>query len=348
MYDSSQILAATGLYTRIGMREPTKTGYTSILDASAKTTKSGRYYDEFHSLANFVNIYDSQDNKDISNVDMNVLLASWQKNAIENGLSLVFSGEMDLLQTAIQFKNENRFEDKITNGGKFVGFEILTPDDVVNVLNYVTLQFDGVANFSLYLFHSSKKAAIATFSADTLADDFVRITVAKSLYSKSSTYGPGKFYFGYFQDDLGSVNAYDRNWNNSGVQNKFYGIGIKSISATPNGTSLFDIDTLDYCSECWGMNLDISSYRDYTNLILNNQVLFDSVQGYSFAIRILELLRTSARVNTTTRLAAGLADVANYDLSDQSEPKSIGLYTKLKIEVNRVRKSLFNDSKIII
>jgi hypothetical protein len=345
VYDSSIILAATGLYTRVGLREPSRTDYAGILDATAKTTKSGKYYDDFHPLANFVNIKDCQDDKDISNANLNTLIATWQKGAIEDALSRVFTSERDLLQTDLQFKNENKFEDKITNSGKFVGFEFSTPDDIVNILNSVILQFDGAVNFSLYLFHSSKKAAIQTFEATTIADDFYKLSLDKSLFSKSSTYGAGKFYIGYFQNDLGAVKAYDRIWNNSGSQTRFNCLRPRSFSATPNGLNMFDLDTIQYGSESWGMNLDISSYRDYTNLILNNQGLFDSVQGYAFSIRILELIKTTARMNTTTR---SLADMANYDLSDQSEPTSIGLYTKMKIEVSRVRKSLFNDSMIIV
>src|SRR3989304_7939824 len=145
MIDATQILDAAGLYTRIGLKEPTKASYTGILDATAKTTKSGRTYDFYHSLANFVNIYDCQEDKDISNAAVNILIAGWQKEAIESGINQVFSGKSDLIQNDLLFKNANVFDNAITNSGKFVGFEIelARVDKMVTVLNNVLLQFNG-------------------------------------------------------------------------------------------------------------------------------------------------------------------------------------------------------------
>jgi len=352
MYDSAQILGVSGLYTRIGVKEPTKTGYTGILDTTSKTTKSGKTYDSFHTLANFVNIKDCQEDVDISAAEINALIAIWQKDAITSGLSLVFNNQPDLIQNALLFKNANINQDKITNSGKFVGFEIEVPTgNAVNILNSAILQFDSAKTFNLYLFHSSVKTALATISVISVADSFAVGTLAKSLYSYASTYGPGKFYLGYFQDDLTTAQAYDRTWQNSNIQTVFNCASIRSISVAPNGINLFDVDAIEYCSESWGLNLDISSFHDYTNLIMNNQALFDSVQGYSFAIRILELIKTSGRINATKRVNDKLPDIAAFDLEDQNGenvPKSTGLHTKLKIEVNRVRKSLFDDSQILI
>lgn len=356
MYDSSQILSADGLYTRVGLREPTESGYSGILDANAKATKSTKYYDNYHDLAKFKNIKDCQDDLSISNANMNILIASWQKEAIETGLKLVFSDQPNLIQHDLLYNRENVFNDTIENSGKFVGFEIAVPtvDRFLSVLNRIILQFNGVQAFNIYLFHSSKKAAIGNaIAATSVADDFADVAAARNLYFQSlvtgSKYAAGKFYLGYFQNDLGLVKAYDRVWNHSGSKTMFNCLGIKSISATPNGTNLFDIDTVEYCSECWGLNLDISTYADYTNLIMENQSAFDALQGYAFAVRILELIKTSGRINYTQKVAANLPDIANYELSDQFDPiKRTGLYTKLQNEVKAIRKSLFNDSKTII
>lgn len=353
MYDSAQILHANGLYTRVGMKEPTKTGYTGILDATAKLTKSGKTYDFYHTLANFVNIKDCQEDVDILAAEINALIATWQKDAIESGLSHVFEGRPDLLENALLYKYANRYSDLVINNGKFVGFEIEVPttDKIVNVLNSAILQFNDAKVFNLYLFHSSVKTAIATIPATSVKDTFAKVTLGKYLYAQSATYGPGKFYLGYFQGDLGTVQAYDRIWDNANIQTRYKCLGIRSIQVTPNGTSLFDIDDVEYTSESWGLNLDISSYNDYTNLILNNQSLFDAVQGYMFAIRVLELIKTTGRINPTQRVNANLPDIAAFDLETQTGEnvvKNTGLYTKLKIEINRVRKSLFDDSSIIV
>ncbi len=351
MYDSSKILASTGLYTRVGLKEPTKDGYTGILDSSAKATKSGNTYDLYHSLATFPNVYDCQADPAISNAEVNTLIASMQKEAIVSALSAVFSDKPDLIQNDLLFKNENSFTNKIANEGMFVGFELSLPasNDFLSVLNTAVLQFDTNKTFNLYLFHSSVKAAIATVSVTSVADSFAIVTLAKSMYLQTSTYGPGKFYLGYFQNDLGAAMAYDRAWNDSGIKTRFNCVGVRSIKATPIGITRPDVSTLTYCSESWGLNLNISSYHDYTNLIMDNQGLFDSVQGYAFAIRVLELIKTTGRINATQRVNEKLPDIATFDLADQGEPfKTLGMYTKMKIEVNRIRKSLFNDTSIII
>jgi len=353
MYDSTTILGTTGLYQRIGLKEPTKTGYTGKLDAASKVTRSGLTYDEFHSLANFINILDCQDDPDITDAEVNALILTWQKEAIKTGLNRVFEGKRDLIENRMLYTRENVFENAIANEGKFVGFEISVPEtaNIVNVLNSVILQFNGVKAFKLYLFHSSKKSKVADFSATSVADDFYKLELNQKLYNQTSTYGSGKFYFGYFQNDLGTVQAYDRVWNGANKHTTFNGIRLRSISVEPNGTNLFDIGSLSYRSECWGLNLDISSFCDYTNLIMTNQAMFDPIQGYSFAIRVLELIKTSGRINATKRVNEKLPDIAAFDLETQTGenvPRNVGLNQKLKIEIDRVRKSLFNESSIII
>lgn len=351
MYDASRILSTDGLYTRIGLKEPTKTGYTGILDASAKTTKSGRTYDFYHSLANFVNIYDCQEDIDITNAEVNALIAQWQKDAINTVLKRIFN-ESDLIENALLYKNANTYNDLITNNGKFVGFEIEVPDTdtIVNVLNSVILQFNGVVTFNLYLFHSSVKTALSTTSCLTVSDSFKKVDLAKFLYAQYTTYGPGKFYLGYFQNDLGSVQAYNRVWDNSPVQTRFKCAKIRPIQVTPNGTSLFDIQDVEYVSESWGLNLDVSSYQDHTNKIMSNLALFDDAQGLAFAIRILELIKTTGRINVQ-RVNQKLPEIAAFELESQTSDtavKTTGMYAKLAIEINRVRKTFFDDSKIIV
>lgn len=352
MYDSSQILSTSGLYTRIGVKEPTKTGYTGILDAVSKATLSGFYYDKYHSLANFINIYDCQNDPGISAAEINAEIVNWRKDAIETGLKRVFANQDDLIQNCLQFVNENDFNTTITNSGKFVGFELTVPskDQIVNVLNNVILQFDGEETFDIYLYHSSQKTALQSKEATTVADSFYKLALDWSLYMQSTDYAGGKFYIGYYQDDLNTVKAYDRQFQNSSIQTTFNGIGLKSFSVTPNGTDLFDIADIEYTSESWGINLDISTFKDYTNLIMTNKKLFDDMQGYAFAIRVLELIKTTGRINPTQRVNENLPDVAAFDLEDQSgenTPKSTGLNTKLKIEIDRVRKSLLKKYKTL-
>jgi hypothetical protein len=356
MYDSAQILGTDGLYTRVGLREPTDAGYSGILDATAKLSKSGNYYDNYHDLASFQNIYDCQNDPDISDANINILIANWQKEAINTALNMVFYDQPNLLQHATLFTRQNVFSHTIENASKFVGFEIEVPtvDRFVSVLNRAILQFDGVATFPLYLFHSSRKEAIGVATeATTVANSYADIAIGKSMYFQSLVgdfkYATGKFYLGYFQDDLGEVKAYDRTWNDSGRKTVYNLLSIRSISATPNGTNMFDVETMEYGSECWGLNLDISSYRDYTNLIMANLSAFDRMQGLAFAVRVLELIKTSGRINYTQKVNSKLPDLAIYELSDQEEPvKRFGLYSKLQNEVTAIQRSLFNDSKIIV
>jgi hypothetical protein len=351
MYDKTQILSTDGLYTRIGVKEPTKTGYTGILDTEAKTTKSGFYYDKYHSLANFVNIYDCQNDPEISNAEINADIANWRKEAIEHGLNLVFYDRPDLIQSDYQFKNENALDTPITNNSKFVGFEITVPnvDTILNVLNSIVFQFNGAASFKLYLFHSSKKEAIDTEDVTTVEDDFYSLSLSWSLYGQSSLYTNGKFYVGYFQDDLGTVQAYDRRYNNASIETSFPCLYLRPFTVEPNGTDLFDIADIQYTSECFGMNLKISSFHDYTSVILGNQEVFDDIQGYAFAIRVLELIKTSGRLNPVADINKNLPNVAQFELENQGGdvPRSTGLQTKLQSAVKRVRKSLFQTDKVL-
>lgn len=343
-----------GLYQRLGWREPTKTGYTGILDAANKTSNSGLYFQSYHPFVTIENIKSCQPDKDISSVNFNAYLLNLQKDVILKIINSVFKGQDDMLEESILYDRENVVTKTITNGTDFVGYEITLAKlpDIVAKINTLIGEFDGVATFNIYLYHSSKQDALKTQEIVTVASEAKLQNPSSewALYYDTSTYKGGKFYIGYYQSDLGSIKALNRNWNNASVKNRMNHLGLLPIKVTPNGVSLFDINAIQYTGDTYGLNFDISVHKDFTQTIIDNKQLFDDAIGLSMAVEILKLIYSSGRSNLAERATKEFVATAYNELYGSPDieeiPKSKGIMKELYIEIQRVKKALFKKDKI--
>jgi len=267
MINPTIITSTNGLYTRVGWRQPTQSGF-NILTGDNLTTASGLYFQDFHPMLTIENIYDSQPDRDISDANFNTLLLNYQKSAILKVVNAATSQLKDLIDDTPLYQYPNVKSVTIDNGGKFVGYEINLSkcNDIAVRIESILLEFDGVKTFTIYLFQADRKSAIDSESVTTLEND-VKITDLKwDLYNKSTSYNNGRFYIGYFQDDLGSVKAIDRDWEESNIKTPYNYFNIQSMTVEPNGTDLFDIDDVEYESETYGLNFNIQHHQYQTNL----------------------------------------------------------------------------------
>lgn len=348
-FNYSRVIGAM-LY-RIGFRNPTLAGY-NIVDSLNQTTKSGRYYDDFHALVRIKNIKDTQEDPAISGNDFNALLESLKRSSIMRCLNGVLNVQEQFERVLLYDREDNQQTELVPNTGLFAGFEIETPkDDTIAVqIESVSLLFDGDATFNLYLFKDGKKSPLLVREVSVIADEATVVNLSDVIlnYIGQTTKG-STFYFGYFQDDLGSVRAIREYSDDWGKQLCFSASSISSKKIT--GQTDFERTNISESSYLYGLNLEISTFRDHTNAVIKKAHLFDELQGLQMAYTVLENIMYSTSSNGTERilkdqiLKAGLQLEMQGAIAAPDSPQVEGLTKRIKREMERVRKEFYPKPK---
>jgi len=333
MINSTDILSA---WTRIGWNEPSRTGYTALLDTDNKTSLSGLKFDALHALANFVNVKDTYPDSSASASVLNALLKAWQQNAILEVTKEVF--KTDFIEQGTLLDDPIDFSELNLNDSLFVGWKITVPPGFVLTIKSVELLFDSVATFNLYVFNESKLAAVVSNKSVTTVANSVKVeSWDYSLYGRSSSYKTGVYYVGYFQNTA------------KAVQRNYYGkdsiCGFEPIKAIANGTSLPNHKDVSYTGNTF-LNLDYVVRQDFTDNYLNNVTLFDEVIGISVICKLLEQIHFSPRINQSERNAKetlnALSAKAFLDLNGTAEdnpevPYKRGLLKEYQDKIKNIR-----------
>lgn len=308
---------ANGLLGIVGFRQPYNPNY-AILDAENTTSDSGFFVND-NAYAKVEFLKDTQDYKDISNEDFNLLLKEMQKSSITSVCSQVFN-EFDFIDRGLIYKNASNKTEVETLPNGFVGYKIKVSSakNTAIAINRVILDFNGTGTFTLRLFNTGKKGALQS-KVITIASDNQVEELNWVLDNTGTTY-KGDYYIGYISTGL-AVSPFKRQWNNANVMSSFKGLSLEKIAVKNHtGNELFDLTLIDGISEDTGLNLDISVYDDYTDFILNNKMLFAKAINLEFTIRCLQMYVSSIRSNANER-------------------KSQELYQKIMIEIEGTKGS---------
>jgi len=257
---------------------------------------------------------------DSYNASLNKLIARLSVHKKLAGASKTYLDNVQL------FDGTSHNSDTITTSGRFVGFELELKkyNNVKAVVDRVGLRFtQAQTDLTLYLFHSSRNTAIATATVSTNTGyNFEWKTPSWELpyvdYSGNTDAG-GKWYVGYFEDDI-SGNAINRSYDFSsapcngcgGSDESYYNLWSKYVTIKPiqvstlNGTDLFDISKVGYnWTQTWGLNLALSVKTDFTEMAVNNKMLWVDPLGKQFAVDMLETMAYSGNTRINTKAANG-------------------------------------------
>jgi len=200
-YDITVVYAA--LKDRIGFRQPVYTGAPTLTSA-VTTTSSGRYLEDFHAIATVKNIKASMEQVGASDAQLITHLENIRKAAIMRALKAVFS-DPEVVEQVKLFSRYGRNDELIENSGRFIGYEINVADrpDAAVQIDALHLYFDSVKTFNIYLFKDGDLTPVMTQSVTTVADKITEV-----IPTAERIIGRGKYYLGYFQDDLDGAKAY--------------------------------------------------------------------------------------------------------------------------------------------
>lgn len=348
MYRRDEVIQA--LFGRVGFRQPTEAAYTGILDPENAASKSKRYFDDFHAMSNVPNIREAC-NRDakIEVEDFNTYLKNLQEACILAVLDGVFD-KPEVIEQRMEFDRCDQRPVLMPNAGRFVGRQInIASDPRKSVrINAITLFFNGDATFNLYLFDNVKKAPIKAIEVTTQADNQVVVMPEDWLLSYMSTASKSGLYFlGYFQDDLGDVQAYDEQpfiWNCGNC----YGVRQIEANVVPS-----EVDFIRYnpfiTNRTQGLNIEFSSLVDFTEVIIRSPQAFDKAIGLQMAAMVVERVVHGQRSNGTQRIAEATAgrlyNDLNLDMATPEMPYSSGLKNQLRRELKRLHDNFFPKAK---
>ena len=330
------------MYGRIGWKQATQED-APVLATINTASKSGRYFDNFHTLANAYNLRSVLQDENMSDTQFNAELEGMQKAAILRCLNGVFN-EKELIENVMVFNriDVNSQDKLVTNAGLFVGREILVAKsiDVAVQIDSCTLLFNQDVTFNLYLFKDGKKSAIWSKSVTAVADEPTIVDIPDLVlnYIGSATRG-SRFFLGYFQDDLGSAQAIDEQH----TINKSFCFSARSFLAQKDGANFIRTNiNYPYCT--YGLNLQVSSFRDHTAKIVSKAGLFDEAIGLCMVYTVLEMIVYSTRSNEKERiLKDGITKASLLQEMNGSAPVSdgpppiTGLTKRIDREIKRVK-----------
>lgn len=337
MYNTTEALKA--LFGRVGWF-PQRTDPEMTLNATNAKSNSGRYFQNFHSIVTLQNILSTVEDKDMNEAEFNAYLERLQSSAILTGLSGVFRAD-DVIEQVVLFDRKDRNSLTPINGKKLVGYRIKVAKDTSYsvYLKAVSMMFDADTTVTLECIHSLA-GPLWNKEVNTKANQEVVVNIEDlALYYSTDKYKGGYFFIGYDQNKV-SAKALDYtcpSWAKTLI------FGYDSFEAT------VDLENVQLTNKTYGLNLELSSYRDFTEIIKRNSTIFDSLIGLQVAAATVEQIISSTRSNKDERITKEQSMQLYNDLNlahpSQDIPYTTGLKNKIRSEVDRLRKNFLPKLK---
>lgn len=343
-FDYQRVMAA--MFGRIGWQQPWMAG-SPVISNNNLQARGNRYFQDFHALVTVDNVKAVMEGPSATDLNLNGYLESIQRSAIMRCLNGVFR-EPELLEQVLLFDRIGQNDTPVDNTGLFIGYEINTAAamDIGVQIESATLLFDQDVTFNLYLFKDGKKSAISVIEVSAEAYEATVVSFSDLVlnYIGAATKGT-RFYLGYFQDDLGSARA---------VREEACGKSTKCFRAQPvsmkriAGQYDFDRNQRSYLAQPYGINLEMSSFRDHTQQVVRKANLFDEVIGLTVTYTVIERILYTIRSNGNERSLRDQMDRVGMSIEltgvapiSEAPAKIKGIKERIDAEYARLRKTFF-------
>lgn len=332
---------------RKGWQQPTSSDFTPVLDSDVTECTSGMYYNYVHSACSPVRLWDAQEDSTITDENYNAYLLSLkQQVAVESMLS-VFRANDIVEPSKILFEKQFRTQYRtIDNAGKFCGWQVKLPQgDYATRLESIALMMSIPCTVTLYIYNDLKFDEIYTQEVEVTQGYNQEITVLDDviLSRLNNDYKGGVIFIGYYQDELEAqgakaVDVYLNWWET------FYFIGYQGFEATSNyAEKTFVRDQYFSNYRTYGLNLEFSTNRDYTNTVIRNAHAFDRLQDMIMAQKCIEIEMNSLRVNGEQRFNREVYETLYNEIEGlrggEGIPYRQGLKDRIIQEVARVKQT---------
>jgi len=202
------------------------------------------------------------------------------------------------------------------------------------------------------LFNTSSATPI--FEQDITITEKTQVQVLDWKIDNSDVTYKGDYYLGYIKTGITPI-PFKRDYDNADVMTDISHLRIEKVQVKNHATeTLFDLTLEDGLSENIGINPDITVYEDYTDLIIQNEMLFARAIELEFSIAVLREQLNSLRTNQNQRDSEkqSMKILAEIEGTDGDSPlKLIGLRSlligeirQIAQEVNKLKTGYFNNS----
>lgn len=295
---------------RLGWHQPNAT--KPILSTVNKTALSGRYYDRgFHQAVTALNFYNAQQDETTTDAAFNQLLTDADDACTMQVLNAVFTRPAFIEHMPNYVRIWNYQPYLMPNQGNMVGYRMnIANGNFAAVLNSVALLFSDVATFNLYLYNDLLLPPVAQVEVTTEANTQTRVQLDWVMnYINSSNNGGntngnvgGVMFLCYKQSEVAASNpncfAIDEQMN-LWTQGKV--MGAFPFQSPEDNVYAFIRNNPSVNFRSYGLNIEYTCYRDYTQLIIQNPGMFDNAKGLAMAIYVANEIAYSTRVNGIER-----------------------------------------------
>jgi hypothetical protein len=349
-FDMNLVLPA--MRRRLGWRQPTLAG-SPVLSADNLNSASQRFFGQsFHAMCTINTLKANQEDNALSDDDFNTFLLNLQDDMIMRGLNEVFR-ELELIEQVLLYTRFGYNDIPVLNSGFFVGYVINIANDksISTKINSATLYFTEDVSFNLYLYEDGVKSPILSIPVTASAWERTRVDfdgadtpelVLKFVRGR-------RYYFGYFQNDLGAAQGIREQIDEWAYTLCFEAYPL-SAPATEDGFG-FNHNYRQFPFLPGGINLEMISFKDHTEKIIRNANLFDEMQGLQMAAFALELINNSVRTDATQRITEQKSQRTFMELNQAYATKEVpitpGLKSRIDREIKRLRDTFFPKQKMV-
>jgi len=377
MYRASTL--KTGLFGRWGWRQHHDASEFQ-LGAPLVASANGQYFQDVHPLLTLDNIKAIAPDFDGTEAEVAAKFDAWLTNKTQASIlkairsfwdeKMVEKTAANILESRALFNGAGRLADTIPNNGKIVGFEIIpirSKGTTVRI-DSIGLQFNGAGLVDLYLFHSSRKEPIQHLPLTRTRAEGMEWFNQSGLYlpyiSEDKDAG-GSWYMVYVQPDgPGGTKAINRelDWSKKSVNADLRDQPATTLSwsrylevhpmstahnwgATPE---LWDITDNAYTYDAnYGINLQFTVECDITEVILEQQNIFDNVIGLQVAADMLREFAYNPNFNIN-RVGANLSKPEIlYEIDGDSQgTRDSGLSHELRVALEAVKLDVSSLSRV--
>jgi len=202
---------------------------------------------------------------------------------------------------------------KVTKRSRFVGYEI-RPKESNNIkvtLQELGVQFDTAETIDIYFYASSQLDAVLTQSITNTklsSLEWLELTDMVCSYISEDNGAGDRYYIGYYEDDLTgqAIETFQSCGTCGNSPTKKYNpyVGIRPIEVSSGETyldkTIFDVNSVGYSTETFGLSLKINVECDVSNIICENTDMFANSLQKKIAIRLFWEAFNSDKINRVT------------------------------------------------
>jgi hypothetical protein len=341
MFNKSKI--ETGLYGVVGLRQPYDPDY-QLLDADNQLSSSG-YFVTDNPYVKVDYLKSNQDYVSISDADFNTEVKQIQHSAIASVANAIFN-DSDYIDRQVLYPHaQNRVNvETLPDGLVCHKIRVANEKNVAFEITRVLLDFQGTGDIELMLFNTSQDAPIESKVIKITSTHQTELLNWR-VDNSGDTY-KGEYYLGYLTNyiDIGTLKPFKRDYDRSDIQSCITHLDINQFYFVNHGTNaLPNLDNESSLDEAIGLNCDITVFDDFTDMILNNKMLFGYAIYLDMCIKIISTYAASSRSNAKQRFSESQVIRMIQEIEGQNTDGSVkvtGLRPQLLGELKRLTKEI--------